>query len=461
MANTDIISRLENIVNTSQDQKQREAAQKELDRLASIGSAQVQVAASAGGSDDAQIKALLDALTIAVQTSGASVNKSDLQKLVVDELKKIKIDYDDLSPSLQAFLASNQKVQVTIKQLSGITTSAQIQADFLNRKIVQLILSDMLAKNNVYLYGGAGTGKTYVAEKIAKILGWSKITLNCNQYTSPLDILGGQTIEGYQEGKISQAWSNKIILSDGTVNNVDGVVLILDELPKIDPNTAGILNEALAKVKQYDIDDATGQIIPPTIENGRGQKMSLGNLLVIATGNVPLNTIDPDYEANFKQDLSLQDRFVGSTYKVLYDYEYEFNNTMKGFAFIWIFCTKLREAIVKNRATNQAFVSMRLMENLRETYKVYREAKANPSSTSAIKNPKTIIDSMETFFSLFKETPKAAILNEVDFRQFKKIVEQKDKMPFDASNINFDTAAELAEGKAMVDAYKAATVNTL
>lgn len=459
--NNDLITRLENIVATSTDPQQVDMAQKELQRLASLGSAQVQVAASTGMSDDAQIRAMLDALTLAVQAGGASVSAADVRKAVADELKKVKIDYDDLSDSLKAFLASTQKVEVTIKQLTGITTSTQVPSDFLNRKIVQLILSDMQAKNNVYLYGGAGTGKTYIATEIASILGWYPIILNCNQYTSPLDILGGQTIEGYQEGKVSQAWSNKIVLPDGTVNPVEGVVLVLDELPKIDPNTAGILNEALAKVKQYKIDATTGEIKSPTIENGKGVKMSLGNLLVIGTGNVALNTIDPDYEANFKQDLSLQDRFVGSTYKVLYDYEYEFNNTMRGFAFIWIFCTKLREAIVANRATNQAFVSMRLMENLRETYKTYRDVLANRSTNSAIQSPKTIIDSLETFFTLFKEAPRNAILQAVDFRNFRKIVEDKNKMPYDPNNINFDTPNEIQEGKNMVELYKTSTANTL
>lgn len=460
MQKTDIVTRLENIIATSQDPQQVAAAQKELQRLASIGSAEIKMASTGSEGDSAQVKALLEALTLAVQQGGQSVSQSDVRKAVMDELEKRKIDYEDLSDSLKAFLASTQKVQVTIKQLSGLTTSTKVPLDFLQRKIVQLILSDMKAKNNVYLYGGAGTGKTYIASEIAKILGWYPIILNCNQYTSPLDILGGQTIDGYQEGKVSQAWSNEIVLPDQTVQKVEGVVLILDELPKIDPNTAGILNEALAKVKQFSVSD-TGEVVPPKIENGRGKKLALGNLLVIATGNVALNTIDPDYEANFKQDLSLQDRFIGSTYKVLYDYEYEFTNTMRGFAFIWIFCTKLREAIVKNKATNAAFVSMRLMENLRETYRVYREVKNDPSTYGALKKPKTIIESLETFFTLFKEAPRNAILTEVDFERFKKIVNDKDKMPFNPDDTNFDTPEELQEGKDMVEKYKKKTENTL
>jgi cobaltochelatase CobS len=311
------------------------------------------------------------------------------------------------------------------------------------------------------LYGGAGTGKTFVAEQIADIIGWEKITLNCNQFTSPLDILGGQTIDGYQEGKLSMAWSNKIVLADGTTKKVDGVVLILDELPKIDPNTAGILNEALAKVKDDKYDEATKTWKKPTIRNGKNEVLELGNLFVIATGNVPLNTIDPDYEANFKQDLSLQDRFIGSTYRVFVDYEYEFNVIMKGYAFIWIFLVKVREAIEKLRANGQAFVSLRLMINAKATYSEYRMIKDKKAggagamnANTAISNPKTLVDTMENFFGLFKPSTKDALLKEVDFEGFKAIVAEKDKMPFDSDNPDFDTASEIAEGNKMVKEYK-------
>ena len=87
---------------------------------------------------------------------------------------------------------------------------------------------------------------------------------------------------------------------------------LLWSIIKIDPNTAGLLNEALAKVKDYKDNIITGKKdIPPTIQNGRNEYLTKGNLMVVATGNVALNTIDPDYEANFKQDLSLLDRFIG------------------------------------------------------------------------------------------------------------------------------------------------------
>jgi hypothetical protein len=177
----------------------------------------------------------------------------------------------------------------------------------------------------------------------------------------------------------------------------------------------------------------------------------------MAAGNVPLNTIDPDYEANFKQDLSLQDRFIGSTYKVFVDYAYEFGSIMKGFAFIWIFGTKLREAIIRLNATNQAFVSIRLMQNLKSTYEVYRieKEKNEKGFANAITDPKTIIESLNTFFELFKPSTRLALLAELDIDGFKRIVAEKDKMPYDPTKPDFNTPSEVQEAQQMISTYEA------
>jgi cobaltochelatase CobS len=204
---------------------------------------------------------------------------ADIRKAVNEELNLRKITESDLSPSLLALLHSTRKVQLTINKMFGITTTSSASASTLNRPLTQLILSDVMARNNTYLYGGAGTGKTFIAEEIAQLLGWTTILLNCNQFTSPLDILGGQTIEGYQQGKLSMAWENKIINPDGKEEKVEGVVLILDELPKIDPNTSGLLNDGLAKIKDavkvVELANGSKIEVQPTISNGKLEECNL------------------------------------------------------------------------------------------------------------------------------------------------------------------------------------------
>jgi len=465
------IQRLEQIIATSTDSKAVALAQAELQRQTDLGTAQVQLSANQGGSQDPQLNAIMSALQQIVSNQGltsttATVNPNDVRNLVLQELALRKIEKDDLSVSLLAWLNSTRSVSLTISNGGVITKSVTKGNEITNSKLAQLILSDAEARNNVYLYGGAGTGKTFIAGAIADLLNYELVTLNCNQYTSPLDIVGGQTIDGYQEGKLIIAWSNKQKMEDGSIKQYDGCVLLLDELPKIDPNTAGILNEALAKVKPTKVDDSTGLFIMPTISNGKNQKFSLGNLIVIATGNVPLNTIDPDYEANFKQDLSLQDRFVGSTYRIFYNYKNEFESVMKGYAFIFNFLIKVREAVIDPsiRATSQAFVSTRLMENTRNTYKIYREImEDNKSVTTAsiITMPKTLENALDTFFGLFKDVQRQAILSRVNYDAFKLEIAEKNKMPFDRKAPNFDTPDDLIKGNKIVTDYIEANKNKI
>jgi transcriptional regulator with AAA-type ATPase domain len=147
------------------------------------------------------------------QMSKSSVDDTAVERIVKTELANAKIGLTNLDASVTSLL-QGQKINATITILGAsgtITTfSTQIDPEFLTRPLTQLILSDVVAKNNVYLYGGAGTGKTYTAGEIASLLGWSLVEVNCNQFTSPLDLLGGQTISGYQEGLVSQAWSNEV-----------------------------------------------------------------------------------------------------------------------------------------------------------------------------------------------------------------------------------------------------------
>lgn len=282
MTNIDNLRRIIDDPNTSAENRTlaEEMLQQEEERLAALGGARVQTAVGATQTE-AELAAILDAMKTLLQKKGGSANISvaDVRKAVNDELALRKINLNDLSPDLLKFIDSKRAVSLAVRMMSG-TTIQDTSNDFLVRPLAQKLLCDLEARNNSYLYGGAGTGKTFIAEKIAEALGWELITINCNQYTSPLDILGGQTIDGYQEGKLVMAWRNVKINPDGTQIPYNGCVLLLDELPKIDPNTAGILNDALAKVKNPKAE----------IMNAKNEKFTLKNLYVIATGNVKLNT---------------------------------------------------------------------------------------------------------------------------------------------------------------------------
>lgn len=372
----------------------------------------------------------------------AGISREEVDKLVKEALKKGKINYDDLSDELKSKIAGQVKVTVNLTQgtyKASVTSGLSLEE--INDPLFQKMISDVIAVNNIYLFGSAGTGKTYSAEKLAKFLGWKYVEVNCNQFTSPLDLVGGQTIDGYQKGKLEIAWTNV----DENGNTFDGAVLCLDELPKLDPNTAGLLNSALAKVK----------LANPTIRNGRGQEISKGKLAIIGTGNTRLNETNIEYEANFKQDLSLQDRFVGSCYEVNFNYQLEYSDIMADFLFIWIYMIRMRETIIAERYTPQAFVSMRILISMRDTYRVYREWMSSPQETVEglkLTSPKTLKESLDSFLNLFKPNQIVVLKEKTLYDDFIQLIETKNKIA-SWQNGGLNTESEKEVGARLVADY--------
>lgn len=392
-----------------------------------------------------------------------AVDEDQVKEIVRETITDEKISEADLDSSLQTKI-NNQPVQVQITAIQGAVkkqSTATLNASS-QRPLVQKILSDVEARNNVYLYGGAGTGKTFMAQTIAEILDWELIEISCNQFTSPLELIGGQTIDGYQQGKAIRAWGN--LNEDGTPMAKKGCVLLLDELPKLDPNTAGILNALLSRVAEFNKGQAK------EIQDGRGQKIRRGNLFVMATGNTLLNESNAEYEANFKQDLSLQDRFAGSTYEVFVDVAFEWTNILnKKWAFIYIYLNKLRRAIFEEGFQAKAFVSVRIMQSAQKTYQVFRaitDAPAGKAQFNVTSDPdtsftpafgsdgyynalatleqskvKTLEDTMNEFYNLFTEDQVSKLKEVTDYEGFLRIIEEKNKLPLDSLN----TASELEE----------------
>ena len=360
------------------------------------------------------------------------VDADAVKGIIKDYLNDEKVHRNDLGQDVIDFIDATRPYEVKFPEME-----TRKGKTIFPEPITSLIMSDLLAQNNVYLYGGAGTGKSFIAEKIGEeLLNCKVYTLPCNQYTSPLDLIGGQTIEGYVEGIVTRAYGNLDVPDDK-----DGALLLLDEMPKLDPNTAGVLNDMLAKIKRG-----------APITNGRQQLIQKGKkVYVMATGNILLNREDPAYSGNTKQDLSLQDRFAGSCYEFIIEL-YSEKASMMGFLFIWNYLTKLRFLIAEKKYDNFAFVSRRLMESLRDTQAFYMAQKKKVPTEGMKEFPaKTVIQGMESFFDLFLPEQIVALKADSNYDAWKKQAIQAMNRPADQEFV--DTIDEVKESDTLADKY--------
>ena len=402
------------------------------------------------------------------------LSEAEVRQIAQTVFATSKIGKGQLDDELLEYIDQTRKMVVQVSLTTAgqtLTTSTKMQGG--NRALFYVMMSDFAAGNNVYLYGPAGTGKTFMAKIIAEAVGYKVITINCNQYTSPIEIIGGQTIDGYQEGKLITAWKadpKELGINPKTGQPFIGALLLIDELPKLDPNTAGIMNDALSVIKDPVRIDVNGQPIPKKIMNGRNQEISKGNLFVVATGNTLLLRPDPTYTANFAQDASLQDRFAGSTYRVFYDYELEYTNVFEAvnidtgngnivtanMAFLFNFLIALRESIEKNNYTQEAFISMRLMNNLRDTYVEFRKNALLPKSEQNLR-PKTLQDGIRSFLNLFTEQQRQNLMPQEVADFLDNVIPDVDGRPLD--ELSNDT--EIQQAKDIVKNWKVAFGNRI
>lgn len=320
-----------------------------------------------------------------VQTADAS----EIKKLIKEELIKNKISYEDLDSEVQKRFSS---LPITMRY----ELPERSLPNFIKPPIAefQQMVDDLMMGNNVLLVGGAGTGKTFTAENLISknALGRDYITINCSQWTSPTEIIGGQTMDGYVEGKMIEAWKN-------------GWVLILDELPKIDPNTAGLFNDALSKTK----------LSEAIIFNARKESfVKHPDFACIATGNIYPNKESMSYGANNKQDLSLLDRFSGAVYFV------EKNPTIEKQIIqndlLWSVCDKVRSVIEELKY--EAQLSLRFMQTARDAYALeMQRLKGNTPNSIKANEGKTFKSTMDCFLSTFTELQQKNIRDKIRYSE--------------------------------------------
>ena len=301
-----------------------------------------------------------------------------------------KINWENLDLALQNMLVEVRKVELTLP--NGL----KVDLDKSNRvsKHFWKLLDDILVGNNPWLVGQKGTGKTFLAEQIGAALDRKVLTINCNQWTSPRELKGGETIEGYKEGILIECWEK-------------GYILLLDELPKIDPNTAGILNEALAKSA------AVGAKSRLTTGEGRVIEKH-PDFACIATGNTNGRTASAAYGGNNVQDLSLLDRFAGSFYYIEFDRELEINNI---FTKVFEIFDQLRDILIAEEYED--IPTLRVMSNCNRIFVLEMERSlGNVKYSEGQQEGKTLKDCIESYLEGMDEDVKRVVKEKIDFTTF-------------------------------------------
>ncbi|SDM67749.1 cobaltochelatase CobS [Catalinimonas alkaloidigena] len=320
----------------------------------------------------------------------AKVDVAQVKKIIAEELQGLQITADHLSPELLKMVSAVQRIELVLPSgdVVPVPGAGEIPAFF-------KIIDDLLVGNNVYLYGEAGTGKTTLAKEIGRALQRQVVVVSCNQFTSTIDLKGGQTIEGYQEGLLIEAWR-------------DGKILVLDEMPKLDPNTAGILNEALAMSADQEKPDYV-----PSIRNGRGVEIKKHpDFCVIATGNTTGKATSPRYVGNNKLDLSLIDRFTGSYYRV------EFNRDLEKsllFSAVYEICDKIRDGLISSGVKDE-IMTLRFMLSCNRIYQIEMERALG--QRPAVKNGKTLKDHIDSYFEVMPSDKALSIKHTIDYDDF-------------------------------------------
>lgn len=301
-----------------------------------------------------------------------------------------KITMDNLSDEVLALIRSNASAVVLEIPNWGVRSNVAGASKIPN---YAKMLDDLTMGNNIFLYGEAGNGKTTVAKALASSLGVEYISINCNQWTAPAEIIGGQTIDGYVQGKLIHAWTK-------------GAMLLIDELPKLDPNTAGVLNEALALAGEDDPRKAV-------IIDGKGDKHTKHpKFMVVATGNTTGVSTSLQYPANNQQDASMIDRFRGSYYYVPFPDE-----LAKSILFtpVYTIFMEIRNVIIQKELGEPT--SLRVMINANKAYHLEMMRLTGENTTSLI-GGKTLIDSIESYLAIMDEDAAAEIKSNVNLTDF-------------------------------------------
>jgi hypothetical protein len=169
--------------------------------------------------------------------------------------------------------ATPRKLEVTLPDLPSVTIDTP-------HKAFPRVLRKAVARRNVYLVGGMGTGKTTLAMQLAEVLSLS--------FYMASSVFEEHKLFGYCDA------GGKYVTTDFRRAYEFGGVFLFDELDRSDPSVVVAFNAALAN----------GQCAFPD-----GIVKRHKDCIIIAAGNTALRGANREFNAAQKMDSSVLDRF--------------------------------------------------------------------------------------------------------------------------------------------------------
>jgi MoxR-like ATPase len=177
-----------------------------------------------------------EALNLALQHGGISEDK--VRTLIATALGSVKSDVQNLSVSFAALDATLEDLRTQVRSSSPtqlvINGVATVPTKGVVHRQYGKVAAAMSLRDNVYLVGPAGTGKTTIPSQVADAMGLRFAALSCGVTDAKFDYAGYRDGNGNYNGTLFRDfWEN-------------GGVLLLDEFDNSSPELPIVLNSALA-----------------------------------------------------------------------------------------------------------------------------------------------------------------------------------------------------------------------
>lgn len=202
------------------------------------------------------------------------------------------------------------------------------------------------ARENIFIYGPTGSGKSFIGKQMADVLGLPFYFVSCSQGTSEAALVG-RLLPG--QGGNFEYWESEFVKAYET-----GGVFLIDEIDAADANVLLVINTALAN----------GRFAVPRREKPYAERHP--DFVCIAAANTLGTGSDRMYSGRSKLDVSTLSRFgIG---KVLIDYDENVEKTLCPDEALRAHLLRYRKAINANRL--ERAMDSRFME---KAYKMHAE----------------------------------------------------------------------------------------